>query len=98
MFKDQSFGRSHAIQHQPSGMAQIREESDVTVVGTDQKTDWILRIMWNGESFHFDIPNLKGLACVKYPAVELSLGLTGDRIVGQAVGVEWYPQFGCDHL
>ena len=68
------------------------------MIGSNEEYNWILGIVRDWKGFHFDITDLKRLAGLKNPAIELSLGLATDGVQGQSIGVDWDAEFSRDNF
>jgi hypothetical protein len=74
-FEHEHVGRPDSFEHQPGGMAEVGEKTEVTGAGANEKTDRILGVMRDAERFHQDIADLEAGSGLKHTALEPSLQL-----------------------
>ena len=51
-FQHQRMGRADPFEHQPRGMAQVRQETDVPGAGAEQEANRVLGVVGNHERLH----------------------------------------------
>ena len=96
-FQHQRMGRLDPFEHQPRGMAQVRQETDVPGAGAEQVTHRVLGVVWNHERLHQDVAHFEAGARLKQPAGQPRLGRILNRLLRWPVAIDWNMQLLTQH-
>jgi hypothetical protein len=86
-FENQHISATNSFDRQPGGVAEVGEETDVSMNGFEQKPDRILRVVGNAESFDRQIFQVKRGARLEQAAIQLSPLLIFDRFARWPIAV-----------
>ncbi len=82
-----------AFNHQLRHVPEISDESDVNGRGVNEKSNGVLRVVWNGKGVHDQVTDFEAGAGFKQVAVEFGLQLKFKRLLRSAVAINRNVQF-----
>ena len=87
-FQHQDVGRANPFHDQSRCMAQIGQKTDVSAWRSQQKTNRVLGIMRDHESFHPDIAHLEASTGAEQPALQSGLKLKFEGFLRRAIAID----------
>jgi hypothetical protein len=92
-FQDKDVSGADSLKSQLCRATEICQQSNIQLWSSNQKSDWILGIVRDGERIDSDIADLKRCPCGEEAAVERRSELLFYRLLSLAVAVDWDSQF-----
>ena len=87
-FEHERMGRSDPFEHQASGMAQVRQETNVPGASAEQVTNRVLGVVRNAERLDQDVAHFKTGSGGEEPARQARLVLILHRLEGGPVAID----------
>ncbi len=85
----QSISAADPFEHQPGGMTEIGEKSNIAPSRAHEKADGILCVVGHSEALDQQIADLETRPGLKAAAAKLDLKHVFDGFLGQAVAIDW---------
>src|SRR5207302_4113669 len=92
-FQNEDLRRPDPLDDQFGGMAEVGEETNISLDGAQEKADRIVGIVGDAEGVDGDIANLEGGAGGKDAGLELDFEEAFDGFFGQAIAIDRDLQF-----